>query len=237
MIEFDSPTLTRQPSYLCRRPLRSSIGHRYNTRKLSMYRDLTKAIVLPIFLLFPVFSFPLGPSTHSPRARWLAVLLLLVLGSVLAASCDRCQCPSKKTYTCPQVQYPPELRDITVRQGIGGHVWFWRGGFMPICPTGTVRAVARKLYVYELTSYDRADPSLTREGFYRAVHSALLDSTYSDTTGFYQLPLPVGRYSVFVLEDSLLYPPWFGDDWLSPVSVGDGSVTPADIDIDYLASY
>jgi hypothetical protein len=104
------------------------------------------------------------------------------------------------------VEYPQRNYDrITITQGVSGDVWFWAGNFMPMCPTGTVRPVVREVRVYELVSPDQIEWT-TRDGhmFIRSVRSALVATTLSDPQGFFQLGLPVGRYSIFAVEDSLI---------------------------------
>ena len=56
--------------------------------------------------------------------------------------------------------------------------------------------------------------------------------------GFFEVSLPVGQYSLFVREDSLLYANWFdghGNIW--PVSVIADSVIEAHLNITYESSY
>jgi hypothetical protein len=43
------------------------------------------------------------------------------------------------------------------------------------------------------------------ERFYRAIHSKLNAHTESNSTRFFQVSLPSGKYSFFVIEDSLYY--------------------------------
>jgi hypothetical protein len=123
---------------------------------------------------------------------------------------------------------------ISIGQGVSGDVWFWEGNFMPMCPTGTVHAVSRELRVYELAS-DGDIEWTSREGhrFIRSVLTRLVATTVSDSSGFFELALPVGRYSLLAVEDSLLYANWYDDEAVAPVEVSEGRVFELVVDIDY----
>jgi hypothetical protein len=123
---------------------------------------------------------------------------------------------------------------VTITQWIWGDVWFWEGNFMPPCPIGTVTAVARELRVHELTGIDDVAPA-GYSTFYAAVHTELVATAWSDTTGFFEVELEPGRYSLFALEDTLYYASLFGGGGLIwPVQVVEGQVTETLFDINYL---
>ncbi|MCP5158721.1 MAG: hypothetical protein H6975_04770 [Gammaproteobacteria bacterium] len=108
---------------------------------------------------------------------------------------------------------------------------------MPLCETGTVVPVGRELRIHELTSEDQAtwdDPI----GTVRAVQTPLIATVWSDAQGFFQAALPVGRYSIFTVEDSVLYV--FGEDGLgnlSPFEVRENTVAEVHVDIRYQAAF
>jgi hypothetical protein len=52
-------------------------------------------------------------------------------------------------------------------------------------------------------------------------------------SGFFELALPVGRYSLLAVEDSLLYANWYDDEAVAPVEVSEGRVFELVVDIDY----
>jgi hypothetical protein len=138
------------------------------------------------------------------------------------------------------VVYPERNHDrVTIQQGIAGDVWFWEGDFMPMCPRGTVRAVAREMRVYELTPADSVE-WIERDGglFIRSLPSALIAAARSDSSGFFEIALPVGRYTLLALEDSLLYGNSVdGEGNLSSVEVWDRAVTDLVFGINYRASF
>jgi hypothetical protein len=133
------------------------------------------------------------------------------------------------------VEYPPRHPDqVTILQGVSGDVWFWEGSFQPFCETGTVRGVARRLCVYELATGQDVDWLYQTGGaFTRETRRPLAPTAMSDSSGFYQCDLPVGRYTLLAEEDSLLYPNLYSDQGISPIEVLEGQVLDLRFDIDY----
>ena len=135
---------------------------------------------------------------------------------------------------CPEVQYPerhPEL--VTIDQGLWGDVWFWQGEFMPMCPSGVVFAVSREMQIYEVAGSDDVD-MFQYGGFYSAVHTPLVAVVQSGENGFFEVALEPGRYSLFAVEDSLLYAngaDGYGN--ICPVTVDTGQVVGVTFDITY----
>lgn len=132
---------------------------------------------------------------------------------------------------------PPDTSNqVTIDQGIWGNVWFWEGNFMPGSATGTITPVEREILVYEATRYDSV--VLTGGGFYRAILTRFVARTRSNKTGFYEVSLPPGKYSLFVVEDTLYYAnPSDGAGHIQPGTVVASQVTKVQIDIDYRAAY
>ncbi len=126
------------------------------------------------------------------------------------------QCSSEYSpRDCPGPALPPGNEDkVTITQGIWGDVWFYEGNFMPgSCPSwGTIRAVRREVRLYEQTFPEMAEQACY---FWKNPTTRLVARTWSDSTGFYQMAVPPGAYSLFVVEpyacngtevDSLLWP-------------------------------
>jgi hypothetical protein len=107
---------------------------------------------------------------------------------------------------------------------------------MPGSVSGTIAPVQREVRVYEATRYDSVVS--TGGGFYRAIATRLVAITRSNRTGFYQVSLPPGKYSLFVLEDSLYYAnhtDYAGH--IQPGTVAADQITKVQIDITYRAAY
>ncbi len=150
---------------------------------------------------------------------------------------------TKPPEKCPEPEYPPETKEkVTINQGLWGNVWFWEGDFyiidyQPDCPPRKITPVIRNVYAFEPTSGLPVDSQVIQVGyspFYSKILTKLVDSTQSDSTGFFQLELPPGKYSFFVKEDSLFYANLFdGYGLIFPVIVVKDSVTKIQIDITY----
>ncbi len=142
-------------------------------------------------------------------------------------------------------RYPPsQAYRVTIPRGVWGQVWFWEGDFMPVvCPGGdcfsggTITPVKRKVFIHQLTSLDQVEAGDSPE-FFTAIHTPLVDTLWSDEFGFFQIELPPGRYSFFVLEDSLFYANGIdGEGHILPVEVKPDSVSMRQIDITYRATF
>jgi hypothetical protein len=137
-----------------------------------------------------------------------------------------------------QRQLPPDTSDqVTITQGVWGNVWFWSGAFGLVESTGTITPVRREIFVYEATRMDSVERT-SSGSFFTAIHSRLVARTESNSTGFFQVSLPVGKYSFFILEDSLFYAEE-GDSaghWTSATVLAN-RVVKRQIDITYAAGF
>jgi hypothetical protein len=134
---------------------------------------------------------------------------------------------------------PPDTKvQVTITQGVWGNVWFWSGNFMPMSESGTVTPVVRQLFIYEPTPYDSVIHAKRLGGFYRTINSKLVTTASSNSTGFFQVSLPPGNYSIFVKEDSLY---WMGmSDAMGIIGgfkVSHSAITKMQVDINYEAAY
>lgn len=161
--------------------------------------------------------------------------IFLLSFSLFILSCDNIFKPEKT--------YPPDNHEkVSITQGVWGNVWFWEGNFMPTTDNssdGTITPVERKIYIYEATRLDsviiNADFGAV---FYDSIATKQIAQVESDKSGFYQIELPPGKYSVFVKEDSLFYgSEGDSEGYLMLAQVYTNSVTKRQIDIDYKAAY
>jgi hypothetical protein len=131
---------------------------------------------------------------------------------------------------------PPDTRSqVTIQQGVWGNVWFWEGDFMPP-GWGTVTPVIRTVYAFEATGFDDVE-QVDYSPFYRSIHTRLVDSTVSNSTGFFQLTLAPGQYSFFVREESLFYANGSDNKHILPADVQNNRLTKIQIDINFKACY
>ena len=127
---------------------------------------------------------------------------------------------------------------VTISEGLWGDVWFWSGDFMPICPSGTVRPAVREVVVFAAATEAEVTEAAGSYGFYEEVRTTEIARTVSDRNGFFQIALPPGEYSLFVIEQAQFYAHGgYGSAYVSGVSVGAGAVTAVPFNIDYLASW
>jgi hypothetical protein len=168
--------------------------------------------------------------SNAGRGLSRVIAVLFMLGTL--AACDRSTTP------CADHADKPSRNEakVSITQGIWGDIWFWAGDFQPFCISGTVTAVSRELVVHALTAIDSvlvADRGLP---FYSEIRTPLVATARSDSSGFFQVLLPPGAYSVFVHEDSLFYANLFdGHGSIWPVTVFADSVSGISFDIDYEA--
>ena len=135
---------------------------------------------------------------------------------------------------------PPDNEDqITIRQGIWGNIWFWKGNFKPTSYGGTITPVIRELLIYELTSQEDVvvNNEEVPDSFYKEIHTKLIKKVSSNKTGFFQAELPEGEYSIFIKEGSLYYANSFSDSFIFPVEVKTDSLSKVQFDVTYDALY
>jgi hypothetical protein len=150
-------------------------------------------------------------------------------------------CTGESTSPCDKASataYPARNDDcVTIAEGLWGDVWFWDGDFMPVCPDGTVTPAIREIRIHELATLDDVTPG-PRAAFYAEVNTPLVATVQSDRLGFFQAELPPGTYSVFAVEDTLLYSNGYGGAGeICPVEVLPGQVTAIRFDITWRASF
>lgn len=131
----------------------------------------------------------------------------------------------------------------SIDQGLAGEVRWLEGNLMPTIgeePEAEAEKrkgepVQRELHIYELTTMDEAKSEGT---FFHDIQSRLVKKTTSDKDGYFQVELPVGRYSVFVQEEQGLFANIFdGEGNINPVEIKKDEVTKITIEINYKAAY
>jgi hypothetical protein len=159
------------------------------------------------------------------------VVTLVPAAVALLWGCSRLTdpCDSKAEYPRPH----PER--VTVPQGVWGLVAYWDGDFMPLCPSGTIYPAGRELRIHEETRLDQAE--MEPGGFFTEVRTPEVARVWSDADGFFQGGLPPGRYSLFSVEDTVLYANGFsGDGYIYPFTVVADSTVMVTFDITWNAS-
>jgi hypothetical protein len=114
----------------------------------------------------------------------------------------RANCQIDKTYADNAVK-------VTITNGIWGTVSFMQGNCMPtINPQNTTCTncpVKRTVRIYEYTKQSQATPSTTSPVFFDAFSTTLVREVETDNEGFFQTEIPVGKYTLVVVENGKLY--------------------------------
>jgi hypothetical protein len=100
---------------------------------------------------------------------------------------------------------------------------------------GKITPVVRVIFVYEATSYDMVEPS--NGTFFNEINTRLVAVIVSSTNGFYQVKLPPGKYSLFVIENDMYYANGSDGEHIQPAVVVENEATKMQIDITYNAVY
>ena len=127
---------------------------------------------------------------------------------------------------------------FSIEQGITGQVLWKEGNHMP-SPGGRFTAITKpvekEIVVYEMTNKSQAKAF---GPFFSDIKTALIAKVKSTKTGFFQVELPVGTYSVFSVEPGGLFANSFdGKGNIQLVEVTKGAKIHIDFAIDYMASY
>ncbi len=164
------------------------------------------------------------------RVRVMAVVAL----TIAAVGCE-----------CPEQTFPPDqFPRVSVESGVWGRVWLWGPEPTPRgdgCdePREIVPASRTVLIFARATSGDATGARWSeQEGrvfgtYYDAILTSAVDSVSSDETGFFQLRLDPGEYTVLLREGDALF--WPGGnreaDEINPIEVPDQGVAALFIDI------
>ncbi len=113
---------------------------------------------------------------------------------------------------------------VTITTGIWGTVSSMEGNCMP--PIGSTCkncAVQRTIKIYQYTTLSNATPSANSSIFYDSFNTALIAQVNADSEGFFQVNLPVGNYTIAIVENGKLYANGFdGNGGISPFSYSNG---------------
>lgn len=109
------------------------------------------------------------------------------------------------------------------------------------CP-GLLIPVSRPVLIYRATRPEDTEPASRHpvtgpSAFLKDVKGQPVDTAYADQSGFYQVKLPPGRYSVFpVVAGPMLYAPGQSGEFLELVVVEPGTATKKLLNLDWSAS-
>jgi uncharacterized heparinase superfamily protein len=86
-------------------------------------------------------------------------------------------------------------------QGISGFVYEAIGNHMPMkgASKKTAKSLQCTILVYEPTNINQVDPQ-TATTLYTKIHTHEVASVNTDSTGFFKIQLPIGKYSLFIKQ-------------------------------------
>jgi hypothetical protein len=119
------------------------------------------------------------------------------------------------------------LKPPVITQGLSGYVYKESGNQMP-SPNRAPRkpkGIKCALYIYQPTTLKQVAGS---SPVFTGVSGKLVTIVHSDSTGYYAVKLPVGKYSVFLRTDDQSF---FADE-----SDGDGILNPAEVIADKVST-
>lgn len=157
------------------------------------------------------------------------ILSALILFALLLSGCE-------KDKGLPEANQGQQ----TIQQGVSGTLLFREGNCMPIINPDECKEypVKRKVYIFEAAKQNDAVPAGSDPGFYSSVNTGLVTIVESNSTGFFQVVLDPGHYSLFIKEENKLWANGFdGQGYFTPVTITENSVSERNIVIDYKAVY
>jgi hypothetical protein len=125
----------------------------------------------------------------------------------------------------------------SVNQGLSGYIYLASGNQMPGPgrQPNKGRGVSRAVYIFEPTSINNTEGT---SPLFSHIKTRLIAQTKSDSTGYYAIKLPPGRYSVFIAENAQYFAAESdGTGTLNPVEIAPTSVTQKNFTINNKAAY
>jgi hypothetical protein len=167
--------------------------------------------------------------------------VLIVCSTVLLGQCQTLKnVPPAKLVK----QAKKNTCNLKLKTGIAGKVLELKGNFMPgpgRDNSSKKQAVVRTVVIYPLMTDKDLIAGESENGpmFYKGSKSkAPVAVVQSDKNGCFKAALKPGRYSLFVIENGMLYANILdGDGYLNVFNVQPEEVTPFDVEISWQASF
>lgn len=129
------------------------------------------------------------------------------------------------------------LKDEKVEQGVIGTIVWFEGNLMPGpgTPAPKGKPIERKIFICELTNAGDLGGDAP---LYDAISGKIVKEVSSDKNGIFKAELPVGKYSVFVKEESQYFANSLDvNNNVGVLTIEKGKVTELKIDVNYKASF
>lgn len=97
-----------------------------------------------------------------------------------------------------------------LKQGIEGYVQEYTGNFMPMKnrnhspSTPQPKPLATTIYIYQATNLKDV-VQINQSPSYSAINTKFVTAVKSDSTGYFKINLPAGKYSIFIKHNQNFY--------------------------------
>lgn len=179
--------------------------------------------------------------------RFLLLLALSLLSASLLYSCKssrQLSDPSNEKDVAGQKQESTKKTPETdTGGGIRGQVFWVEGNRMPQANQSAgqpgfppeKKPIQRTLRIHQLTHINQASLG---DYLFGDIETALVAEVQTDESGFFEVPLPPGTYSLFTVEENGYFANVFDlDSYVHPVTVTENAWETTQITINYMASY
>jgi hypothetical protein len=130
-------------------------------------------------------------------------------------------------------------KSSVVKQGITGFITEARGNQMPMkgVPPPMPKGVLTNVLIYEPTNISQVG-RIGASPVYTAIHTKLVASVTTDSTGAFTVALPAGSYSVFIQQGKTFYANLFdANNNIALFTVEKGKLTKVNLTVSSKASY
>lgn len=126
-----------------------------------------------------------------------------------------------------------------IKQGAYGYVTWLEGNMMPspdAPKSNGKKGVEREIQIYEVVTFKDVEGEAP---LFTKVKAKLVKTVKSNAKGFYECELPVGRYSIFTVEEDtkLFANNSDGDGKINSIEIEQGKAVQLDMQINYKAAY
>ena len=160
---------------------------------------------------------------------------------------DSVSCPTSNSASA----ISPGSEKVTITQGVWGDIRFWTGDFMPKvssasdpCPqsSGLIKNVKREIVIFPLVNPVTTPTSVQTDSvgspFYVQINLTPIASVTSDSSGFYEVSLAAGNYSIFTKESYLSKVYYYANGYdgagnIQPIKIVSGQKTNFPVNITY----
>jgi hypothetical protein len=133
----------------------------------------------------------------------------------------------------------PQKKVQSPAEGITGYVYKVSGNQMPMkdAVSEPGKGIKTTIYIYVLTNISQVQ-RVGVSPFYTSIHSKLVTTVTSDSTGAFTVGLAAGSYSLFTKYDDRFYANMYdGNNNIAPIVVEKGKLTKTKIIMDAEAVY